>query len=106
MPGAVPAGRVIGQVDSRRVNQTAKLHVIPGEGSGLAALDLERLFTYHPPIGNQPERYEHLRRKGHELAALIQDLAPDSAERTIAVRNVREAVMWANAAIACNEVVT
>lgn len=72
----------------------------------MAATDLEQSFTYHPPIGNQPERYTDIRRKGYELAQLITDLVPDSDERVTAILKIREAVMWANAAIACNEVVT
>jgi hypothetical protein len=70
------------------------------------AADLERAFTYHPPVGSQPERYEDIRRKGYELAALISDHVLDSDEKTLAIACVRQAVMWANAGIACNEVVT
>lgn len=64
---------------------------------------LERIFTYHPPQGDQAQRYEQLRAAGLVLADKINRLAPESAEKTLAIRRVQEAVMYANAAIACNE---
>lgn len=63
--------------------------------------DLENWFTHHPPVGDQVEHYVQLRKAGHELSELILRLAPASADQSAAVRKVREAVMTANAAIAC-----
>lgn len=67
------------------------------------SLDLDNLFTYHPPFGDQAKRYETMRAVGKLLAETIMKLTPGSAEQTLAVRRVQEAVMWANASIACNE---
>jgi len=67
-------------------------------------LDLENLFTYHPPKNDQAERYEALRDAGRQFAETIVELTPGSPEQTLAVRDVQRAVMMANAAIACNEV--
>lgn len=64
---------------------------------------LKDIFTYHPPVGDQKERYEQLRAKGLELAEMIQSHSPPSPEQTIAIRKVQEAIMYANAAIAINE---
>lgn len=72
----------------------------------MADPDLETQFTFHPATGTQPERYTEIRHKGYELACLINDLVLDSDEKTLAIACVRQAVMWANAGIACNEVVT
>jgi hypothetical protein len=66
-------------------------------------LDLDNIFTYHKPFGNQPERYTAIRAKAKELAQLILDLTPSSAEQTLAIRDIQQAVMMANAAIAINE---
>lgn len=63
---------------------------------------LDNWFTYHPPLGGQPERYEQLRAAGRKMAETIVRLTPASADQTDAVRKVREAVMTANAAIACD----
>lgn len=57
-------------------------------------------FTYHPPEGDQPERYEKLRDAAHELAELILELTPASREQSLAITKLEESSMWANAAIA------
>lgn len=68
--------------------------------------ELERLennFTYHPPKGDQPSRYEELRRGGKLLGAMILNHCPKSRERSLALTKVEEAITWANASIARNE---
>lgn len=66
-------------------------------------MDLDNVFSYHPPFGDQAERYVAIREKAKELAALIQGSTPLSREQSVALTNVQQAVMWANAAIAINE---
>jgi hypothetical protein len=66
-------------------------------------LNLDEIFTYHKPFGNQPNRYEEIRSQGKMLARIITAACPESAERTLAIRKVQEAVMWANVSIAINE---
>ena len=66
-------------------------------------MDIEKNFTYHPPKGNQPERYERIRNKAKSLASSIDVYCPDSREKSLAMTKLEEAVMWANAAIARNE---
>jgi len=63
--------------------------------------NLEHWFTYHAPDGQQLEAYEKIREVGLSFATTILDLTPASADQTAAIRKVREAVMTANAAIAC-----
>jgi hypothetical protein len=65
--------------------------------------DLNRIFTYHPPKGDQAVKYEKIRNWALSFATLIQDLSPASRERTHAINKIQEAVMWANAGIARNE---
>jgi len=60
-------------------------------------------FTYHPPKGDQQERYVKIREKAKEFALLIKLHTPDSREQSLAFTNLENAVMWANAAIARNE---
>lgn len=64
---------------------------------------IENAFTYHPPKGDQPQRYEAIRNKAKELANLIADTSPNSGERDIALMLVSAAVMFANGAIARHE---
>lgn len=63
---------------------------------------LKNWFTYHTPSVEQLPKYQVIRDAGYTLAKVIVDNSPTSADQTAAVRKVREAVMTANAAIACN----
>lgn len=65
--------------------------------------DLQNRFTYHAPHRNQLERYEQLREYVHDLAKRINDMCPDSREKSLAITKLEECVMWANASIARNE---
>jgi len=69
----------------------------------IAPHEIENWFTYHAPQGTQQERYVKLRDKAKELAHLIVESTPASADQTAAIRKLRECVMTANAAIACGE---
>mgnify|MGYP000996575556 CR=1 FL=1 len=70
----------------------------------MAYLDLDALFTYHAPRGDQAERYDKLRAAARAYAQAVVDLTPESAEQTLAVRAIHVASMHANSAIAVNEV--
>jgi hypothetical protein len=67
------------------------------------SIDVQNTFQYHAPKADQPARYEALRTKARELATLIQESTPASREQSVALTNLQQAVMWANAAIAINE---
>jgi hypothetical protein len=69
----------------------------------MATPDLERRFTYHPPKADQAARYERIRAGGLFLGGVIDELVPDSREKSLALASLEQAVMWANAAIARNE---
>ncbi len=64
---------------------------------------IENSFTYHSPKEGQPEKYTAIREKAKELAYLIDDVCPDSREKSVAITNLETSVMWANASIARNE---
>lgn len=64
---------------------------------------LENNFTHHKPYGTQPDRYITIRSYGKIFANHILENCPESRERSIALTNIEEAVMWANASIARNE---
>lgn len=61
---------------------------------------IDNNFSYHPPQESQPERYIQLREKAKELAYLINDLCPESREKSLAMTKLEECSMWANASIA------
>ncbi len=64
---------------------------------------LETTFRYHPPKGDQPQRYETLRAAARAFAIQILLNCPQSRERSLALTNLEQGVMWANAAVARNE---
>ncbi len=64
---------------------------------------IERNFTYHAPKGDQPKRYDTLRTGAKGLARIINNLCPNSREKSLAMTKLEEAIMWANASIARNE---
>lgn len=66
--------------------------------------ELANWFTYHAPSEGQPLAYETIRSAGFHLADTVNDLVPDGPEKDQAIARIREAVMWANAGIACNPV--
>jgi hypothetical protein len=72
------------------------------ERNSMPLIDLDNVFTYHKPTAEQLPIYEELRASAKDFAATIQRLVPDCADRTAAIRKIREAVMTANAAIALN----
>jgi len=61
---------------------------------------LHELFRYHPPEGDQLEKYAQLRKSAYDFANMILTLTPICEDQQAALRKVREALMTANAAIA------
>ena len=64
---------------------------------------IESIFTYLKPFGNQPKRYEDLRYGAKKLAEQINILCPESREKSLALTSLQQTIVWANASIAINE---
>lgn len=64
---------------------------------------IENNFVYHPPKNDQSARYETIRNAAKTLAIIVDDLCPESREKSLAMTNLEQSVMWANASIARNE---
>lgn len=62
---------------------------------------LENWFTYHTPKAEQLQQYEAIRNAALAFAKVIAGHTPASADQSAAFRKIREAVMTANASIAC-----
>lgn len=62
--------------------------------------EIENVFSYHAPKGDQPARYEAIRTAAKEFALVLVANTPKSADQTAAIRKLRECVMTANASIA------
>lgn len=63
--------------------------------------DLDNWFTYHAPTQEDVDKYLRIRSNALAFAKAIQEECPDGPDKSVAIRTVREAVMWANASIAC-----
>ncbi len=66
-------------------------------------MQINEWFTYHSPKADQPDRYTILREEAKNLAFIIQKIVPPCADRSAAIRKLRECIMTANAAIACSK---
>lgn len=64
---------------------------------------LDNIFVYHPPLPGQGPRYELIRNLAKHYVDLLTQICPPSRELSLAITNVEQAVMWANASIARNE---
>lgn len=64
--------------------------------------EISHNFTYHAPKEGQPAIYQNIRSIAGELALYINDVVPDSREKSLALTKLEEAVFWANAGIARN----
>jgi hypothetical protein len=64
---------------------------------------IESEFTYHAPVLDQPVRYARIRDAAKAFATLLVEDVPPCADRTAALRKLREVVWTANAAIAIQE---
>lgn len=61
---------------------------------------LENWFSYHSPTPEQLPKYQAIREAALNLATVIVENSPSSADQTAAIRKVSEAMMTGNAAIA------
>lgn len=61
---------------------------------------LENTFKYHAPNENDIQSYQHIRDAAKDLVRVILFHCPPCADRTAAIRKIREATMTANASIA------
>lgn len=61
--------------------------------------EIQKRFTYHKPKECQLEKYEAIREKAKELAYLINDVCPNSREKSLAFTQLEQSVFWANASI-------
>ena len=63
--------------------------------------EINNWFMYHPPTPEQLKAYEVIRASAKMFAEDVNANVPDSADKTVAIRKIREAVMAANLAVAC-----
>lgn len=65
--------------------------------------ELEHRFAHHPPAS--PERvkaHEDWRQVVTTSARMANTMLPEGREKSLALTHLQEAMMWGNAAIACD----
>lgn len=64
-------------------------------------LDIESIFSYHPPMNAETgQMHDAVGRTVKETAKFFENNLPDSPEKTLAIRKLQEAMMFANSAVA------
>lgn len=75
----------------------------PKRNPGFSLDDLDNLFTYHAPFGDQAARYEKISLAAKEFARVVMENTPKCADQTFAIRKIIDARMSANMTISLNE---
>lgn len=75
----------------------------PKRGPGYSLEDLDNLFTYHTPKGDQPLRYQKISEAAKNFAKVVLENTPACPDQTAAIRQIALCRMLANTTIACNE---
>jgi hypothetical protein len=68
----------------------------------LGAEEINRRFGFHPATDQTIPLFEDNRARAIALASHWDETLPDGREKALALTALQEAVMYANAAVACN----
>ena len=63
---------------------------------------LAQLFSYHPPTSETLPKFAAINQAAKNFAEVILQNCPSCADRSAAIRSIRDARMTANAAVALN----
>jgi hypothetical protein len=66
--------------------------------------ELIKRFTYHEPTPEKIDTFRDIRQAGFNLVEILNKVLPDSREKSLAITNIEQAVMWANASLARNKI--
>lgn len=65
--------------------------------------EIAKTYSYHKPSEDGLDKIRRIREAFSALDALIQELAPASRERSVALTNLETTAMWAIKAIVVND---
>ena len=66
------------------------------------SLEIFNNYRYHQPDKEKAQKHTNIRDAIREVADYLNDLLPESREKSIALTKLEEATMWANASLARN----
>jgi hypothetical protein len=64
---------------------------------------MKNIFEYQKPTDKSVAEIVSIREVLHRVHGLIQDIVPDSREKSIAITKLEEVSMWVNKAIVFNQ---
>ncbi len=64
---------------------------------------VDKTYNYHKPSQEGLDRIAQLRKNFSLLHDLIEELAPSSREKSVALTNLETTAMWAIKAVVCND---
>lgn len=64
------------------------------------AAELNTRFEFHPATAETGPVHERIRAAGKAFAETILDLTVESREQSLAITQIEDAMMWANASVA------
>lgn len=64
---------------------------------------MKKTFAYHSPSKNGLAKITKIRESFSALSDLIEELAPSSREKSVALTNLETTAMWAIKAVVCND---
>jgi hypothetical protein len=64
---------------------------------------MNKTFAYHKPSDESSVKIRAIREAFSELHALIEELAPNSREKAVALTNLETTAMWAIKAVVFND---
>lgn len=64
--------------------------------------DLQSRFTYHMIDKSQEDKMKQVRMNLLNVAILIDELSPDSREKSLAITSLETAMFWANSSVSRN----
>lgn len=62
--------------------------------------DLTNRFTFHPSTPETADTYDSIRKAALGIALWLDDVLPESREKSLSITHLEEVVYWANAAVA------
>lgn len=75
-----------------------------GTSMPISQVELDKRFDHHPPLEEDTiHRHEEIRRHGKMFAYAVTQLVPEGREQSMALTDIEDAVMHANAGIARNQ---
>lgn len=64
--------------------------------------EIRRRFGFHPATDEVKSTYEQLRGAAMQYAYVVNELCPESREKSLALTSLQEASMWAICSVATN----